>query len=142
MAVQWVRRCGLSAGLQSSCQPPIPRSQHGIQSGRTRFEHGPGGREETCFGKLPLGNGAGGPGGQRLGELRLLGNGAAGKRLGMAAPLCACGNSLIGYDSLYAKDNFTYTRPWGGDYTPYIMFGVNASYPFSKKITVTAFRSE
>src|SRR6266851_1459032 len=47
--------------------------------------------------------------------------------------------SLIGYDSLYAKDNFTYTRPWGGDYTPYLMFGVNASYPFSKKITVTAF---
>ena len=48
-------------------------------------------------------------------------------------------NSFIGYDSLYAKDNFTYTRPWGGDYTPYLMFGVNASYPFSKKITVTAF---
>ncbi len=48
-------------------------------------------------------------------------------------------NSLLGYDSLYAKDNFTYTRPWGGDYTPYLMFGVNASYPFSKKITVTAF---
>jgi hypothetical protein len=48
-------------------------------------------------------------------------------------------NSLIGYDSLYAKDNFTYTRPWGGDFTPYLMFGANASYPFSKKITVTAF---
>src|SRR6266481_5022634 len=48
-------------------------------------------------------------------------------------------NSLIAYDALYAKDNFTYTRPWGGDYTPYLMFGVNASYPFSKKITVTAF---
>jgi len=48
-------------------------------------------------------------------------------------------NSLIGYDSLYAKDNFTYTRPWGADYTPYLMFGVNASYPLSKKITVTAF---
>src|SRR5258707_1932131 len=48
-------------------------------------------------------------------------------------------NSLIGYDSLYAKDNFTYTRHWGGDYTPYLMFGVNASYPFSKKITGTAF---
>jgi len=42
-------------------------------------------------------------------------------------------NSLIGYDSLYAKDNFTYTRPWGGDYTPYLMFGVNASYPFAKR---------
>lgn len=48
-------------------------------------------------------------------------------------------NSLIGYDSLYAKDNFTYTRPWGGDYTPYLMFGLNASYPFSPKITATAF---
>ena len=47
-------------------------------------------------------------------------------------------NSFIGYDSLYAKDNFNYTRPWGADYTPYLMFGVNASYPFSKKITATA----
>ncbi|HKN85549.1 MAG TPA: outer membrane beta-barrel protein [Nitrospiraceae bacterium] len=40
-------------------------------------------------------------------------------------------NSFIGYDSLYAKDNFSYTRPWGGDYTPYLMFGVNATYPFN-----------
>jgi len=48
-------------------------------------------------------------------------------------------NSFIGYDSLYAKDNFAYTRPWGGDYTPYLMFGVNTRYSFSKKITVTAF---
>jgi Putative beta-barrel porin-2, OmpL-like. bbp2 len=59
-----------------------------------------------------------------------------GKGLALQAGLF---NSLIGYDSLYAKDNFTYTRPWGGDYTPYLMFGVNASYPFSKKITATAF---
>jgi len=48
-------------------------------------------------------------------------------------------SSLIGYDTLYAKDNFNYTRPWGADYTPYLMFGVNASYPFTKKITVTGF---
>ncbi|OLB39391.1 MAG: hypothetical protein AUH11_04225 [Acidobacteria bacterium 13_2_20CM_57_17] len=48
-------------------------------------------------------------------------------------------SSLIGYDSLYAKDNFTYTRPWGADYTPYLMFGVNASYAFSKKVTATVF---
>ena len=48
-------------------------------------------------------------------------------------------SSLIGYDSLYAKDNFTYTRPWGADYTPYLMFGVNASYPFSKKVMGTVF---
>lgn len=59
-----------------------------------------------------------------------------GKGLSLQAGLF---NSLIGYDSLYAKDNFTYTRPWGGDYTPYLMFGVNASYPFSKKVTMTAF---
>ena len=59
-----------------------------------------------------------------------------GKGLALQAGLF---NSLIGYDSLYAKDNFTYTRPWGGDYTPYLMFGVNVSYPFGKKTTLTAF---
>jgi hypothetical protein len=42
-------------------------------------------------------------------------------------------NSFIGYDSLYAKDNFSYTRPWGGDYTPYLMFGMNATYPFNDR---------
>jgi hypothetical protein len=46
-------------------------------------------------------------------------------------------NSLIGYDSLYAKDNFTYTRPWGADYTPYFMLGVNVSYPIDEKLTGT-----
>lgn len=45
--------------------------------------------------------------------------------------------SLIGYDSLYAKDNFNYTRPWGADFTPYLMLGVNASYPFNDKLTGT-----
>ena len=48
-------------------------------------------------------------------------------------------NSLIGYDSLYAKDNFTYTRPWGADFTPYLMLGVNAQYPFTEKMTGTLF---
>lgn len=48
-------------------------------------------------------------------------------------------NSFIGYDSLYAKDNINYTRPWGGDYTPYLMFGVNASYPFTNQLTGTLF---
>ena len=45
--------------------------------------------------------------------------------------------SLIGYDSLYAKDNANYTRPWGADFTPYLMLGVNASYPFTDKLTAT-----
>jgi hypothetical protein len=48
-------------------------------------------------------------------------------------------SSLIGYDSLYAKDNFTYTRPWGADFTPYLMLGVNASYPFTSKLSGTLF---
>lgn len=48
-------------------------------------------------------------------------------------------SSLIGYDSLYAKDNFTYTRPWGADFTPYFMMGLNASYPFTSKLTGTLF---
>jgi Putative beta-barrel porin-2, OmpL-like. bbp2 len=48
-------------------------------------------------------------------------------------------SSLIGYDALYAKDNFNYTRPWGADFTPYLMTGVNASYPFTRKLTATVF---
>jgi hypothetical protein len=47
-------------------------------------------------------------------------------------------SSLIGYDSLYAKDNVTYTRPWGADYTPYLMLGVNAAYPVTDRLTATA----
>lgn len=48
-------------------------------------------------------------------------------------------SSLIGYDSLYAKDNFSYTRPWGADFTPYFMLGINASYPVSDRLTVTGY---
>jgi Putative beta-barrel porin-2, OmpL-like. bbp2 len=48
-------------------------------------------------------------------------------------------SSLIGYDSLYAKDNFNYTRPWGADFTPYFMMGANVSYPFTEKLTGTFF---
>ena len=47
--------------------------------------------------------------------------------------------SFIGYDSLYAKDNMNYTRPWGADFTPYLMTGVNASYAASDNATVTGF---
>ena len=48
-------------------------------------------------------------------------------------------NSLMGYESLYAKDNANYTRSWIADNTPYMMFGVNAQYPLSDNLTVTAF---
>lgn len=48
-------------------------------------------------------------------------------------------NSLIGYESLYAKDNFNYTRSWMADNTPYMMFGVNARYPINERVTATLF---
>jgi hypothetical protein len=48
-------------------------------------------------------------------------------------------SSFIGYDSLYAKDNFNYTRPWGAEFTPYLMLGVNAQYPFTPRLTGTVF---
>jgi hypothetical protein len=48
-------------------------------------------------------------------------------------------SSFIGYDSLYAKDNFNYTRPWGADFTPYLMLGVNAAYPLTNSVTGTLF---
>jgi hypothetical protein len=48
-------------------------------------------------------------------------------------------NSLMGYESLYAKDNPNYTRSWIADYTPYMMFGVNAKYPVNENFAVTAF---
>ena len=48
-------------------------------------------------------------------------------------------NSLMGYESLYAKDNVNYTRSWIADNTPYMMFGVNAQYPVSDDLTITAF---
>jgi hypothetical protein len=46
-------------------------------------------------------------------------------------------SSFIGYDSLYAKDNFNYTRPWGADFTPYLMMGLNAQYPLTTRLTGT-----
>jgi len=48
-------------------------------------------------------------------------------------------NSFIGYDSLYAKDNFNYTRARIADYSPYLMFGANAVYQFNDKWTGTVF---
>jgi hypothetical protein len=48
-------------------------------------------------------------------------------------------NSLIGYESLYARDNLNYTRSWIADNTPYMMFGAKASYPVSEELTATLF---
>jgi putative OmpL-like beta-barrel porin-2 len=48
-------------------------------------------------------------------------------------------NSLLGYESLYAKDNFNYSRSWIADNTPYMMFGINARYQISEALNATAF---
>ena len=60
----------------------------------------------------------------------------AGKGLTLQAGIFS---SLVGYDSLYVKDNLNYTRPWGADFTPYLMMGANAAYPFTEKLTGTFF---
>ena len=61
---------------------------------------------------------------------------SVGKGLTLQAGLFS---SLIGYESLYAKDNPNYSRAWIADFSPYLMFGVNASYPFSDQLTGTLF---
>jgi hypothetical protein len=47
--------------------------------------------------------------------------------------------SLMGYESLYAKDNATYTRSWTSDYSPYMMFGLNVRYPVNDRWTISPF---
>lgn len=60
----------------------------------------------------------------------------AGKGLTVTAGLF---NSLIGYESLYARDNANYSRSWIADNSPYMMFGVNAAYPVRNDLTVTLY---
>lgn len=48
-------------------------------------------------------------------------------------------DSLIGYESLYAKDNFNYTRSWIADHSPYKMFGLNTRYPVRDDLSLTLF---
>lgn len=48
-------------------------------------------------------------------------------------------NSLVGYESLYSKDNNHYTRSWIADNSPYLMFGLNANYPFNDQLTGTLY---
>jgi hypothetical protein len=48
-------------------------------------------------------------------------------------------NSLIGYESLYAKDNLNYTRSWIADNSPYQMLGVNARYRARDNLSVALF---
>lgn len=47
--------------------------------------------------------------------------------------------SLIGEESLYAKDNFNYTRAWISEFSPYLMFGGNASYAFDERDRATIY---
>jgi putative OmpL-like beta-barrel porin-2 len=43
-------------------------------------------------------------------------------------------NSIIGYESFYAKDNYNYTRGYLSDYSPYFMFGVSAQYQINETV--------
>jgi hypothetical protein len=48
-------------------------------------------------------------------------------------------NSIVGEESLYAKDDLNYTRAWIADYSPYLMLGANASYPFTDNTSATLY---
>jgi Putative beta-barrel porin-2, OmpL-like. bbp2 len=90
-----------------------------------------GGKDSEAFGfSATAPNLAGATGLRHLGPTDVSYLAPVGKGLTVQAGIFS---SLIGYDSLYAKDNLNYTRPWGADYTPYLMLGVNASYPFTAK---------
>ncbi len=45
-------------------------------------------------------------------------------------------NSYIGYESLFARDNPTYTRAYMSDNSPYLVFGVAATYPVSDRLSL------
>jgi hypothetical protein len=93
------------------------------------------GKDAEVFGFSATAPSLGGSKGLRhLGPTNVSWLAPAGRGLTLQAGLFS---SVIGYDSLYAKDNFNYTRPWGADFTPYLMLGLNASYPFSDRVTGT-----
>jgi hypothetical protein len=95
------------------------------------------GRDSETFGFSPTApNIAGADGLRHLGPTSVSYLAPVGKGLTVQAGIFT---SLIGYDSLYAKDNLNYTRPWGADNTPYLMLGVNASYPVTSRLTLTGF---
>lgn len=56
-----------------------------------------------------------------------------GKGLALTAGLF---NSYIGYESLYARDNFNYSRSWIADNSPYMNFGLSARYPLRDDVTL------
>jgi hypothetical protein len=96
-----------------------------------------GGEDSQTFGFSPTApNLAGADGLRHLGPTNVSYLFPAGRGLAVQGGIF---NSLIGYDSLYAKDNFMYTRPWCADFTPYLMLGANAAYPFTDTLTVTGF---
>lgn len=48
-------------------------------------------------------------------------------------------NSFIGFESMYAKDNFNYSRSWIADYSPYYLIGFGGQYPVNDDVTVGLF---
>ncbi|WP_367156154.1 outer membrane beta-barrel protein [Methylomonas sp. HYX-M1] len=48
-------------------------------------------------------------------------------------------NSFIGFESLYAKDNFNYTRSWIADYSPYLLIGMGGQYAVARDLSVSLY---
>jgi len=102
--------------------------------GQLKFLHGFPFSNNNVFTSIPT---AGFPGGATPYSLYLSFTAAGTQSPGI--PSTGIFTSLIGYDSLYAKDNSAYTRPWGADSTPYLMTGVNAKYSFTDRVSATLF---
>lgn len=47
--------------------------------------------------------------------------------------------SHIGFEGLYSKDNWNYTRAWVGELSPYYQMGVSAGYSFTDQISAKLF---
>lgn len=48
-------------------------------------------------------------------------------------------NSYIGYQSIYARNNFNYTRSYMADNAPYFMFGLAAQYPVTDRLQLNLY---
>lgn len=48
-------------------------------------------------------------------------------------------NSFIGFESMYAKDNFNYTRSWIADYSPFYLIGFGGQYAVNQNVTASLY---
>jgi len=48
-------------------------------------------------------------------------------------------NSFFGFETLYAKDNFNYSRSWLSDYLPYFLIGMGGQYAINPNLSASLY---